>query len=232
MRKTIRFAFLHSLPVMFGYIFLGIAFGLVLQEAGFGLPWAFASSLLIYAGSMQFLLPSLLISGSWLEIAVMTVLVNGRHLFYGLSFIEKFKQMGKSYFYMIFSLTDETYSVLCSLTDIPKDVNEKRASLLIALFDHLYWILGSVIGALVGQYITFNSRGIDFSMTALFIVIFLDQWNGSKNHIPALLGLGVGMGALLLLGAEHFLLPALILTVCVLILLRPRMLKKEARNHV
>lgn len=232
MQKTFRFAFLHSLPVMFGYIFLGIAFGLVLQEAGFGMPWAFASSLLIYAGSMQFLLPSLLLSGSWLEIAVMTVLVNGRHLFYGLSFIEKFKQMGKSYFYMIFSLTDETYSVLCSLTDIPEDVNEKRASFLIALFDHLYWVLGSVIGALVGQYIAFDSRGIDFSMTALFVVIFLDQWNGSKNHTPALLGLGVGIVSLLLLGAEHFLLPALILTVGVLILLRPRMLKKEVSDHV
>ena len=232
MQKTFRFAFLHSLPVMFGYIFLGIAFGLVLQEAGFGMPWAFASSLLIYAGSMQFLLPSLLLSGSWLEIAVMTVLVNGRHLFYGLSFIEKFKQMGKSYFYMIFSLTDETYSVLCSLTDIPKDVNEKQASFLIALFDHFYWILGSVTGALVGQYIAFDSRGIDFSMTALFVVIFLDQWKGSKNHIPALLGLGIGVSALILLGAEHFLLPALILTVGVLILLRPHMLKKEGNDHV
>lgn len=226
MQKTIRFAFTRSLPVLFGYIFLGIAFGLLLQEAGFGAQWALAASVLIYAGSMQFLLPSLLLSGSWLEIAIMTVLVNGRHLFYGLSFIEKFKKMGAAYPYMIFSLTDETYSVLCSL-ETPAGVDEQKASFLIALFDQLYWVTGSVIGALAGQYIGFDSTGIDFAMTALFVVIFLDQWKGTKNHIPAVLGLVIGTGALVLLGAERFLLPTLFLTVGVLVLIRPIMLQKE-----
>ncbi|MBR2223888.1 MAG: AzlC family ABC transporter permease [Christensenellaceae bacterium] len=228
MKKTIHYAFVRSIPVMFGYIFLGIAFGLVLQEAGFGTEWAFLSSLLIYAGSMQFLLPSLITGASWLEIAVMTVLVNGRHLFYGLSFIDKFKKMGKTYPYMIFSLTDETFSVLCSITDIPDGVDEKKASFLIALFDHFYWVTGSVIGGLAGHYIKFNSTGIDFAMTALFIVIFLDQWKGTKNHIPAALGLLVSIGSLCLLGAERFLLPALAITVALLIILRPIMQQKEA----
>ncbi|MBQ8145115.1 MAG: AzlC family ABC transporter permease [Butyricicoccus sp.] len=228
MQKTFRFAFLRSLPVLFGYIFLGIAFGLVLQEAGFGVQWSLAASCLIYAGSMQFLLPSLLLGGSWLEIAVMTLLVNGRHLFYGLSFIEKFKKMGKAYPYMIFSLTDETFSVLCSLDEIPEGVDEKKAFFLIALLDQLYWVTGSVIGALAGQYIGFDSTGIDFAMTALFVVIFLDQWKGTKNHIPATLGLLVGVGALTLLGADRFLLPALFLSVGALIALRPIMQKKEA----
>lgn len=228
MQKTFRFAFLRSLPVLFGYIFLGIAFGLVLQEAGFGVQWSLAASVLIYAGSMQFLLPSLLLGGSWLEIAVMTLLVNGRHLFYGLSFIEKFKKLGKAYPYMIFSLTDETFSVLCSLEDIPEDIDEKKAFFLIALLDQFYWVSGSVIGALAGQHIGFDSTGIDFAMTALFVVIFLDQWKGTKNHIPAALGLLVGVGALTLLGADRFLLPALFLTVGALMVLRPIMLKKEA----
>lgn len=228
MKKTIHFAFLHSVPVMFGYLFLGIAFGLVLQEAGFGPLWAFASSLLIYAGSMQFLLPALLHSGTWLEIAVMTLLVNGRHLFYGLSFIEKFKKMGKAYLYMIFSLTDETFSVLCSLTEIPEEVDEKKASFLIALFDHIYWVTGSVLGGLAGHFIGFDATGIDFAMTALFVVIFIDQWKGTKNHLPAVLGLFIGIGSLILLGANHFLLPTLFLTVAILILLRPYMNRKEA----
>lgn len=227
MQKTLRFAFLRSLPVLFGYIFLGIAFGLLLQQAGFGAQWALASSVLIYAGSMQFLLPSLLLGGSWAEVAVMTLLVNGRHLFYGLSFIEKFKKMGNACPYMIFSLTDETYSVLCAL-DVPEELDENRVLFLISLLDQCYWVTGSVIGALAGQYIGFNTTGIDFAMTALFVVIFLDQWKGTKNHIPALLGLFIGTGALVLLGAERFLLPALCLTVAALVLLRPVMQRKEA----
>lgn len=228
MKKTVRFAFMRSLPVLFGYVFLGIAFGLLLQKAGFGAPWAFASSVLIYAGSMQFLLPSLLLGGTWIEIAVMTLLVNGRHLFYGLSFIDKFRKMGAAYPYMIFSLTDETYSVLCAL-DTPAGVDAKQASFFIALFDQLYWIAGSVIGALAGQYIGFDSTGIDFAMTALFVVIFLDQWQGTKNHIPAVLGLVIGTGMLVLLGAQRFLLPTLFLTVGALVLLRPLMLRKEEK---
>lgn len=215
--EELRFAFTQSVPVMLGYIFLGIAFGLMLQDAGYSYWWAFFSSVFIYAGSMQFVLVTLLTGGvSLFYAAVMTLFINGRHLFYGLSFIEKFRNMGKFYPYMIFSLTDETYSVLCGLK-VPEGMSEKRVSFLIALFDHCYWITGSVLGGIIGQLITFDTTGIDFSMTALFVVIVLNQWLDSKEHRPAIIGAVVGIACLLLFGPDKFLLPALTLISLILI---------------
>lgn len=218
----IRFAFMQSVPVMLGYIFLGFAFGLMLQNAGYGFGWAFLCSLVIYAGSMQFVLVTLLSGGANLiQAAIMTLFINGRHIFYGLSFVEKFRKMGKMYPYMVFSLTDETYSVLCGLK-VPQGMNEGRISFYISLMDHLYWIAGSVLGALIGQLIHFDATGIDFSMTALFVVIVLNQWMDSKEHKPALIGLIVGIAALLLLGESNFLLPALTVTMLILMVIRPK----------
>lgn len=212
-----RFAFTQSIPVMLGYLFLGIAFGLMLQDAGYNFWWAFFCSLFIYAGSMQFVLVTLLTGGAnLLYAAVMTLFINGRHIFYGLSFIEKFRKMGRAYPYMVFSLTDETYSVLCGLK-VPEHMNENRICFLISLFDHMYWIIGSVVGAVIGQLITFDTTGIDFSMTALFVVIVLNQWMDSKEHRPALVGGVIGIICLLLLGADTFLLPALSITALALL---------------
>ncbi len=220
--KEIRFAFAQSVPVMLGYLFLGIAFGLMLQNAGYNFWWAFFCSVVIYAGSMQFVLVTLLTSGaSLLYAAAMTVFVNGRHIFYGLSFIEKFRGMGKKYPYMVFSLTDETYSVLCGLKT-PQGLDEKNISFFIALFDQLYWITGSVLGAVIGQLITFDTTGVDFSMTALFVVIVLNQWMDSKEHRPAIIGGVIGVICLILLGAESFLLPALTLTALILLGVRKK----------
>nr|WP_318686035.1 AzlC family ABC transporter permease [uncultured Acetatifactor sp.] len=214
--KEIRFAFAQSVPVMLGYLFLGIAFGLMLQDAGYSFWWALLSSVVIYAGSMQFVLVTLLTGGaSLLYTAAMTLFVNGRHIFYGLSFIEKFRGMGKRYPYMVFSLTDETYSVLCGLKT-PEGLDEKNISFMISLFDHIYWIIGSVLGAVIGQLITFDTTGVDFSMTALFVVIVLNQWMDSKEHRPAIIGGAVGIICLILIGAEGFLLPALTLTAAIL----------------
>lgn len=208
-RQEFRFSFTRTIPVMLGYLFLGIAFGLMLQDAGYGFWWAFFSSLCIYAGSMQFVLVTFLTGGvNLFYAAVMTLFINGRHLFYGLSFIEKFQGMGRYYPYMIFSLTDETYSVLCDIK-VPDGLSEKRISFLISLLDHCYWIAGAVMGAVIGQLITLDTTGIDFSMTALFVVIVVNQWMDSKEHRPALLGLLVGIASLLLLGPDKFLLPAL-----------------------
>lgn len=216
-RKEIRFAFSQTIPVLLGYLFLGIAYGLMLQNAGYGWVWAFMTSLFIYAGSMEFVLVTLLSGGaSLMYSAVMTLFINGRHIFYGLSFIEKFRNMGRTYPYMVFSLTDETYSVLCGLK-VPEGMQEGRVSFLIALFDHFYWILGSVLGAILGELLTFDTTGIDFSMTALFVVIVLNQWMDSKNHKPAVTGAAVGGICLVLLGADHFLLPALTITAAILI---------------
>lgn len=249
-KKEFLFAFGQTIPVLLGYLFLGIAFGLMLQDAGYSYIWAFFTSVLVYAGSMQFLLVTLLSGGAGLlTTVIMTLFINGRHIFYGLTFIEKFKTMGKAYPYMVFSLTDETYSVLCSLK-IPERrietksasntelmsaeadkgyMDEKRVSFYIAALDHSYWILGSVLGAVIGQLITFDTTGIDFSMTALFVVIVVNQWLENKNHFPALIGFLAAITMLFLLGADKFLLPAMSLAVLVLLLFRAKMSRGEER---
>lgn len=219
-REYIGFAFKQSIPVMLGYIFLGIAFGLLLQNAGYSFIWAFLASVVIYAGSMQFVLVSLLTAGAGLlYTAVMTLFINGRHIFYGLSFVEKYKKMGKAYPYMVFSLTDETYSVLCG-TKVPEGMDESKVFFWVSFMDQCYWVLGSVIGALAGSYITFDSTGIDFSMTALFVVIVVEQWQERKSHFPAILGAVSGIAWLLALGPDRFILPALCTCMAILLLAR------------
>lgn len=218
--KNIKYAFIKSLPVMAGYIFLGIAFGIVLSEAGFGTIWALIMSVCVYAGSMQFVMVPMLASMvSPLSMAITAFFVNSRHMFYGLSFTESFSKM-KTKPYMIFALTDETYSVLCGCrSEDPKE--EMRAAwFLIALFDQLYWITGSIIGNVMGQVLPIDFTGIDFSMTALFVVILTEQIlsGGRKELFAAAAGLGISVIALALLGARNFLLPALIITVLIVLI--------------
>lgn len=220
-RQTARFAFRQSLGVLFGYVFLGTAFGILLRQAGFGALWSLAFSGLVYAGSLQFVLAGFLAAPTALPtVALMSLFINARHLFYGLSFIERFRSMGKKRPYMIFSLTDETYSVLCGMDEVPAGVDKSGAMFLVALLDQLYWVAGSLLGTFAGG-LPLDFTGIDFSMTALFLVIFLEQWRGAKSHLPALLGLGCASAFLLVLGADNFLLPALCTTVAVLLLVRP-----------
>ena len=222
MRQTVRFAFYKTIPVLLGYLFLGLAFGLLLQEAGYSFWWALLSSGIVYAGSIQFVLVEFLNGGTGcLTVAVMTLLINSRHAFYGLSFVEKFRKM-KTYPYMIFSLTDETYSLLCSLK-VPEGIDEKKAMFLIALFDQLYWVTGSVLGAALGQVLPFDMTGIDFAMTALFVTIFVDQWREAKSHLPAIVGLCSAAVCLLIFGGSNFILPSLIITVGILMALRGRL---------
>ena len=214
MSKTFKFAFVKTIPVMLGYLFLGLAFGLLLQEAGYSFWWALLISTVVYAGSIQFVLVSFLTAGTSLPVvAVMTLLINSRHAFYGLTFIEKFKVM-KSRPYMIFSLTDETYSLLCSLKT-PDGVDPAAMRFLISVLDQSYWIIGSVIGALLGQVLPFDFTGIDFSMTALFVVILLDQVLAHPKAAGrcAVTGLLAGIICLFIFGSGNFLLPALIITV-------------------
>lgn len=219
----IQYAFKQSVPVMLGYLFLGIAFGLMLQNAGYHFLWAFAISVCVYAGSMQFIMVTLLSGGaSLVYTAIMTLFINGRHIFYGFSFIERYRRMGKAYPYMVFSLTDETYSLLCR-TKISMELDEKKVTFWISLLNQCYWIAGSVIGGLAGQLITFDSTGIDFSMTALFVAITVEQWQENKNHIPAVSGFIASMLFLILLGADRFILPSLTLSVILLLITRKRM---------
>lgn len=220
MKKTLKTALIYTFPVLIGYIFLGMAFGLLLQKAGYNYIWAFFISLFVYAGSMQFVLVDFFGSGLSLAVmAAMTLIINSRHIFYGLSFIDKFKKMKKLYPYMVFSLTDETYSILCSV-EPPEGTDPDKLYFLIALLNQIYWIAGSVIGALAGELITFNTTGIDFAMTALFVVIFVEQWKESKSHIPALTGLSSAILCLILFGPDNFILPSLLVTVAFLLLIK------------
>lgn len=214
--KAFQAAFPFTIPVMTGYLFIGIAFGVMYQEKGYNFLWAILMSAMVYAGSGQYLAVNFFVPGvSFFQVIFLEFMVNVRHIFYGLSLLERFHNMGKKKLYMIFSLTDETYS-LFFLTKIPKDVDENKFMLAIAVLDQLYWIIGSAIGAIAGSMIPFDTTGIDFAMTALFVVIFVEQWLTSKNHIPALTGLCAGLVCLLLFGSENFILPTMI---CIMVIL-------------
>ena len=222
-RKSLAAAFPVTVPVLMGYLAIGMAFGFMLQAIGYNFIWAFFMSLTIYAGSGQYLGVSLLSSAAALStVAVMTLLINFRHLVYGLSMLEKFRGMGLRKFYMIFSLTDETYALLSSVQP-PVGVDPRNFYFSIALLDQSYWILGSAIGAVAGALLPIDTTGLDFAMTALFVVIAVDQWSAYKRHLPALLGAGVTLLSLFLVGAENMLLPALGVIVLVLLLLRQRL---------
>ena len=221
--KTAKYALARSLPVLAGYLVLGLGFGVLLAAKGYGVGWAVAMSALIYAGSMQYLAVDLLAGGaSLVTAALMTLTVNARHLFYGISMVERYRAVGPAKTYLIFALTDETYSLVCSGA-VPDGVDQKRYFFLVSLFDHLYWIIGSALGALVGAALPFDSTGIDFSMTALFLVVMTEQWRTSKDHRPALVGLGVSLVCLWVFGASDFLIPAMVGITVVLTLLRGRL---------
>jgi len=220
--NVVKEAFIRSIPVMAGYIVLGIGFGILLRRAGYGVAWAFAMSVFIYAGSMQFVGVSLLSGGaSLLTAALTTVMVNARHLFYSISMIERY-QNAKYKPYLIFALTDETYSIL-SDGRVPEGADPDRFRFLLSLFDHCWWVTGSVLGSLLGSVIPFSTQGIEFSMTALFIASFTEQWLTTRNHIPALTGLLGTFLCLLIFGPGRFLIPAMLLITLVLTLLRGRM---------
>lgn len=230
-RKALSAAFPVTVPVLMGYLAIGIAFGLMLQEIGYNFIWAFFMSLTIYAGSGQYLGVTLLGTGAALgTVALMTLLINFRHLVYGLSMLEKFRGMGWRKLYMIFSLTDETYALLSS-AQAPVGVNPKNFYFAIAVLDQSYWILGSVIGAVAGAVIPFSTEGVDFAMTALFVVIAVEQWKTYRKHLPALLGCAVTVVFLIILGSffgqDQMLLISLGVIVLILLILRDRLDEKE-----
>lgn len=202
--QTVRNAFKSSLPVMAGYLVLGAGFGMMMKAAGYGAGWAFAMSLFIYAGSMQYAAVGLLSGGaSLLSVALTTLMVNARHLFYGISMLEPYRKAGAARPYLIFALTDETYSLVCS------GKRSIRECLLISLFDQLYWVAGSTVGALLGGVVPFSTEGVDFALTALFLTVFTQQWLENKKHFPALCGVGVSVLCLAVFGPDRFLIPAM-----------------------
>ena len=222
--ELLKKAFLDTIPVMTGYVVLGIGFGIVLETKGYGVGWALAMSLFIYAGSMQYVAIDLLTGGaSLLTTALTTLMVNARHLFYGISMIDRYKGAGLKKIYMMFALTDETYSLVCqdSLEEDPAaKAAQHRYYITVSFFDQIYWVSGSVIGSLLGAVIPFNTEGIDFALTALFVTIFMEQWLSTKDHRPALVGVAASVICLVIFGADSFLIPTMIVITLLLTGLR------------
>ncbi len=219
-QNFLRTAFLDTIPVMTGYLFLGFGFGIYLNENGYGLIWALAMSIFIYAGSMQYVAVSLMTGGaSLITTALTTLMVNARHLFYGISMVEGYKGSGRKKPYLIFALTDETYSLVSQKT-ISDNASRHCYCFLVSLLDQIYWVMGSALGSLVGSMIPLNYEGIDFVLTALFVTIFVEQWLSTKNHIPALVGVIASVLCLVIFGADVFLIPSMVLIAVSLTLFR------------
>ncbi len=215
-KRALKRAFVKSLPVMVGYIVLGIGFGILLRNAGYGVLWAFAMSLFIFGGSMQYVGVGLLAGGATvINTIITTIMVNARHLFYSISMINRYKGAGRYKPYMIFALTDETYSLLCD-EEVPDDIDVNLYRFLVSLFNHTYWIIGGVLGNLIGAVLPFSADGVAFSMTALFVAAFTEQWLSSKNHLPAVTGIICTTVSLLIFGKDNFLIPAMLMITAVL----------------
>ena len=226
--KTFRIAFPRTAPVLAGYLALGTAFGLLLRTVGLGPGWAAVMSVFIYAGSAEFLAVSLIGAQAGLgQVALLTFLLNFRHFFYGLSMISRYKDAGWRKGYLMFSLTDETYALLAAGT-MPNGVDPTDYCFAVSVLDHSYWIIGSVIGAVAGSLITFDTTGVDFAMTALFVVLAVEQWKSNAHHAPALCGLFCGIVCLLVFGPDYFLIPSLAIIAALMMAMRRRLEPKEA----
>ena len=210
-KNALRTAFLDTVPVMTGYVFLGFGFGILMVQSGYGPLWALAMSLFIYAGSMQYVAVSLLTGAAGLlTTALTTFVVNARHLFYGISMVDAYKGAGKKKPYLIFALTDETYS-LVSKNQVPEGIDRHGYCFLVSLFDQIYWVAGTALGALAGALLPINYEGIDFVLTALFVTIFVEQWLSVKDHKPAIIGIAATTLCLFLFGRDVFLIPSMVI---------------------
>lgn len=223
MRKNLsalKAAFPYTIPVMAGYLFLGMVFGVMLSSKGYHFGWAVLMSFFIYAGSMQFVAVNLLSSAfNPLSVFLMTLVVNARHLFYGISMLKKYNGTGLKKPYLIMGLTDETYSILCS-TEAPKDVDRVSFLFFVTLLNQIYWVTASMAGGLLGSFFTFDTSGIDFVMTALFVVIFINQWKSQKEHLPAVTGVVVSVLCLIIFGPDNFIIPSMVFIALALTIFR------------
>lgn len=211
-KHAFRQAFLDTIPVLTGYLFLGMGFGILLMEqTGKGVLWAFCMGLFVFAGSGQYLAVSLLSGGaSLLSSAIATFLVNARHIFYGISLIDAYKGAGKKKPYLIFALTDETYS-LVTQNEPPEGMTRHQYCFTVSWLNQIYWVVGCVLGNLAGSLIPISFEGVEFVLTALFVTMFVEQWLNSKNHLPAIIGVVSTVLCLILFGREIFLIPSMVM---------------------
>ena len=222
-KEILKKAFKASVPVMGGYLLLGMGFGILLDSIGFGVLWAFSMSLFIFAGSMQFALVPMMASGaSLLTVALSTFVINFRHIFYGLSMIDRYKGAGKKKPYLIYALTDETYSLVSVGNDDMDKGDYLTYCFWLTLMDHCYWVTGSVIGSLLGGVLSFSTEGVDFVLTALFISILVKQWTESEDKKPAVLGLIASIACRAIFGAGNFLIPSMLVIAALLFAIKPK----------
>ena len=216
-RAVIRAAFPATVPVRTGYLCLGMAFGVLMKTNGYGVVWSVLMSLMCYAGSMQFVTITLLTAVfDPLQAFLLAIMVNARHIFYGLSVLGKYKGLGKVRAFLIFSLTDETFSLVSTL-EPPEGVERKDFYFWISALDYAYWVTGSALGGLLGGLLTFNTAGLDFALTALFVVLFMEQWKKKENRPAGVIGILCTVAALLLFGADNLVIPAMILILAALL---------------
>lgn len=223
--RALKAAFPHTIPIMAGFLFLGMTYGIYMSSLGFSFVYPLGMALIIYAGSMEFVTANLLIGAfNPLQAFLMTLMINARHLFYGLAMLKKYNIPGLKRLYLIFGMSDETFSVNCS-AEPPAEVDRSWFMFFVTLLNQSYWVLGAALGGLFGMLLKFNTQGLDFVMTAMFVVIFLENWLKEKNHTSALAGLGISVVCLALFGAEGFIIPAMGGILLALTLLRPRLEK-------
>lgn len=227
-RKALKAAFPCTIPIMTGFIFLGAAYGIYMNASGFSFVYPLFMSMLIYGGSLEFVAVEMLLSPfAPLQMFIMALLIQARHLFYGLSMLDKFKGTGWKKFYLIYGMCDETFSVNYT-ADIPEDVDRGWFMFFVTLLNQFYWVASATTGGIIGSLLKINTDGISFVMTAMFVVIFMDQWLKEDNHISSLIGLGVSLICLLIFGADSFMIPTMITIVVLLTVLRPKLEKEES----
>ena len=225
--NALKAAFPHTIPIFTGFIFIGIAYGILMNSKGYGFGWSLLFSLVVFAGSSQYVAITFLTSVfNPVYALMMSLMINARHLFYGISLIEKFRDTGKLKPFLIFGLCDETFSVVCS-AEAPEGVNKGWFMFFITFLNYIYWALGSTLGGLIGSMVSFNTKGLDFVLTALFVVIFIGQWKSQKDHKPAIIGVACTFICLIAFGPNNFIIPSMIAIIAALTVLKKDTEKKR-----
>lgn len=229
-RKALKAAFPYTLPIFAGFLFLGLAYGIYMNASGFSFVYPMLMSLLIYGGSLEFVAVEMLLSPfAPLQVFIMTLLIQARHIFYGISMLDRYKGMGWKKYYLIFGMCDESFSINFT-ADIPADVDKGWFMFFVTLLNHFYWFAGATLGGLVGSLLKFDTTGISFVMTAMFVVIFLEQWLKEENHISSLIGIITAAICLICFGSDSFMLPTMAVIIILLTISKKKLEYMEVRK--
>ena len=229
-KKAFIAAFPHTIPIFAGFWFLGMAYGIYMNVSGFSFLYTLIMSMFIFAGSMEFVTVSLLLGAfNPLQALLLTLMINARHLFYGISMLDKYRKTGWKKSYLIFGMCDESFSINYTAR-IPQGIDRSWFMFFVTSLNHIYWVSGALLGCLFGSFIHFNTQGLEFVMTAMFVVIFMEQWLNENSHLSSLIGLGISVGCLIVFGAENFIIPSMLMILGVLTLLRAPLRRREAER--